>query len=98
MLHFTCDLCGQPLRKERFIARVEVYSAYDPEDLTEADLDEDNLAQVAQELDDCDEHDLQLTDGETRDFRFDLCPTCHRRYLKDPLGRDSLRRANFSQN
>ena len=31
-------------------------------------------------------------------FRFDLCPTCHDKFLKDPLGKESLRSFDFSKN
>jgi hypothetical protein len=99
MLHFTCDLCGQPLREERFVARVEVYPAYDPDDIDEEDLDADHLQQVAETLADAHEGSHpSLDDCEPKNFRFDLCPACHRRYVEDPLGRDTLRRANYSKN
>ena len=66
--------------------------------LSEADLDADHLQEVAAEL-----HEMELTGAEIEDcnakeFRFDLCPRCHSKYLKDPLGRDALRRLNFSEN
>jgi hypothetical protein len=31
-------------------------------------------------------------------FRFDLCPACHGKFLKDPLGKESLRLFDFSKN
>ena len=43
MLHHTCDLCGQRIDDGRFIIRLEVFPAFDPEEITEADLDQDNL-------------------------------------------------------
>ncbi len=41
---------------------------------------------------------MELEDCGTKDFRYDLCPRCHKKFLKDPLGRDALRRLNFSEN
>jgi hypothetical protein len=98
MLHFSCDLCGQPLDDRRFIVRMEVFPAFDPHDITEEDLDADHLQEVADEL-----REMEVTGGVVEDlspksFRFDLCPRCHARYTKDPLGREALRRLNFSEN
>lgn len=98
MLHFSCDLCGQPLDDRRYVVRMEVFPAFDPEDISEADLDADHLQDVADEI-----HEMELTgsdvdDCNSKSFRFDLCPRCHAKYLKDPLGREALRRLNFSEN
>ena len=100
MLHFTCDLCGQALQDDRFVARVEVYPAFDPEEITEEDLDSDHLQEVADILDEVEVTGQQvpIEDCSTQQFRFDLCAACHRRYVADPLGRDALRRLNFSKN
>ena len=99
MLHYSCDMCGQPLDEERFVARVEVYPAFDPDELTEADLDADHMQQVADLLNDIEAGIAQPPDEcEPRQFRFDLCPRCHTMYLKDPLGREKQRRLNFSEN
>ena len=99
MLHFTCDLCGQQLGDRRFVVKLEVYPAFNPDELTEADLDDDHLQEVAQMI-----QELETTgkspvdDCSSKEFRFDLCPHCHRRFVKDPLGRDAVRRFNFSEN
>ena len=98
MLHFSCDLCGQPLEDRRYVVRLEIFPAFDPADLSEADLDVDHLQEVAEEI-----HEMELTGAELEDcnsksFRFDLCPRCHAKYTKDPLGREALRRLNFSEN
>lgn len=99
MLHFTCDSCGRSIDHERYVARVEVAPAFDPEDLTEEDLDDDHLEQVAESLSELESTgDFVLDECEPRKFRFDLCPHCWKKYLADPLGRDASRRLNFSQN
>lgn len=99
MLHFSCDLCGQQLGDWRFVAKVEVYPAFDPEEIDEQDLETDNLQEVAnllEEMEATGKYDVQ--DCSTKNFRFDLCSDCHQKYLKDPLARDALRRLNFSEN
>ena len=98
MLHFSCDLCGQPLDDRRYVVRLEVFPAFDPEDITEADLSGDHLQEVADELREMELTGAPLEDCNSKAFRFDLCTRCHTRYLKDPLGREALRRLNFSEN
>jgi hypothetical protein len=100
MLHFTCDLCGQQLGDQRFVVRLEVYPAFDPEELDEADLDVDHLQAVSEMI-----HEMESTGSQSdeddcgpKEFRFDLCPDCQQRYARDPLGRDAMRRLNFSEN
>jgi hypothetical protein len=98
MLHFSCDLCGQPLDDHRYVVRLEVFPAFDPENITEADLADDHLQEVADDLNLMELTGGQLEDCSSKTFRFDLCTRCHAKYLKDPLGREALRRLNFSEN
>ena len=99
MLHFTCDLCGQPLDDRRYVARLEVFPAFDPEEIEEDDLNADHLQAVSEMIEEMEttgsHHD---DDCGSKEFRFDLCPACHRRFVLDPLGRDRMRRLNFSEN
>lgn len=99
MLHFTCDVCGQRLGDSRYVVKLEVYPAFDPEEVTDAQLDADSLQEVADLLEEQEATGaLELEDCGTKSFRFDLCPHCRSRFVKDPLGRDALRRLNFSKN
>jgi len=99
MLHFSCDLCGKPLNDERFVVKLEVYPAFDPDDIDEDVLDADHLAEISELIE-----EMELT-GEIpedtcqpKQYRFDLCHNCQMKYVKDPLGRDAARRLNFSEN
>ena len=98
MLHFSCDVCGCQLDDRRFVVKLEAFPAFDPDQLSPADLDADHLAEVAQQLASSDGEEEVADDCETKSFRFDLCPRCHRRYVRDPLGRDAARRLTFSKN
>lgn len=99
MLHFTCDSCGKPLNDERFVARVEVYPAYDPEEISEEDLDADHLEEMSALLADMETGESGLHDDcSTKSFRFDLCLACQKKFVEDPLGRERKRRLNFSEN
>ena len=100
MLHFSCDLCGIPLDDQRFVIQLEAYPAFDPDQLEAADLDTDHLQQVAHELEANGPSDgLMHPDAcETKKLRFDMCPRCYHKFLRDPLGRDTARRMSFSKN
>ena len=99
MLHFSCDLCGRHLGDRRFVVKMEVFASFDPEDIHESDLELDHLQAISEELNECDlSGEQQLEDCSTQTRRFDLCPNCRVKFLRDPLGRDAVRRLNFSEN
>ncbi len=99
MLHFTCDLCGQQLNDDRYVAKIEVFAAFDPSELSEQDLDADHLQEIASLIEDMElKGDSELAEPETKQFRFDLCPECRKKFVNDPLGRETMRRLNFSEN
>ncbi len=96
MLHFSCDLCGQQLGDQRYVAKLEVFPAFDPDAIEEEDLDGDHLQEIAQSLQEMEENGQhEIDDCESKEFRFDLCPACQRKYVRDPLGREALTRLNF---
>lgn len=102
MQHFTCDQCGKELRPEedqRYVVNIEAHAAHDPAEITEADLDEDHMEAVSQLLREEEENGLEseLIEAHKR-FRFDLCPECHKRYLRDPLAREHAHKFDFSKN
>ena len=102
MVHFTCDLCGKDLsasEERRFVVKIAAYAGFDPNEITNEDLDEDHMEAVAKLLQRDEGHSSSEFDDEAfKGFRFDLCPGCHRRFIKDPLSRDLLRTLNFSEN
>jgi hypothetical protein len=77
---------------------MEIFPAFDAEDITEADLDADHLQEVAEEIHEMELTGVEIDDDHSKSYRFDLCPRCHGRYAKDPLGREAIRRLNFSEN
>ena len=89
MDHLTCDRCGNGLLLDapvRYEVRIEVKSAYDPLELTAEDL-----AGAAEGLKNAVESVKHLSAEEAQDevyreFRFDLCRTCQKAFLKSPLG------------
>ena len=102
MLHVTCDCCGKELRPgddPNYVIKIEAYAAHDHAEITEADLDEDHMEAVSQVLEQMEEMDAEPPlEPTTRQFRYDLCPECRARYLKDPLGKESAQKFDFSEN
>ena len=101
MTHITCDHCGKQLRsgQEHFIVKIEVFAAHDPAEITEADLEEDHMEAVSQllrEMEDAD--DAEALEPVSRRLRYDLCPDCRQRFLRDPLRKDSIQKFDFSEN
>ncbi len=102
MVHFTCDLCGKDLTASgdpRYVVKIAAYAGFDPTEITDDDLEDDHMEAVSELLrreegPSPEELDAQLYKG----FRFDLCPCCHSRFLKDPLGKELLRSFDFSKN
>lgn len=98
MVHFTCDLCGKDLTAcgdPRFVVKIEAYPGFDPTQITEDDLDDDHMEAVAELLQRGEEAD---SDVGRKAFRYDLCPSCHAKFVKDPLGKDIFRILDFSKN
>ena len=81
------------------MVRLEVYPSFDPEAITEADLEQDNLEEISELLAEMDlTGELHLDDCEPRTYRYDLCEDCCREYRKDPLALHRPRRMRFSEN
>lgn len=103
MLHVTCDLCGRELtlgEDHRFVVKMEVFAAHDPTEITEADLDEDHMEQLSEllrELEDNPNHQAVL-EPTRRSFRYDLCPQCQKKFVRDPLGKELAQKFDFSEN
>ncbi len=90
MDHLTCDRCGAGLLLDapvRYEVRIEVKSAYDPLEITEEDLARarEELRELVERLRDYSPSKAQ--DEVYREFRFDLCATCQKAFLADPLGK-----------
>jgi hypothetical protein len=83
----------------RYVVKLEVYAAFDP--LTVADTDDDcdhlqDLNDILESLDDA--RSEAIGDDVYQQLRFDLCPECRRRFLKNPLGKKAAEQFDFSKN
>jgi hypothetical protein len=89
MKHRICDKCGNELLKEsevRYELKIEVKAAYERLNVTEKDFGRDYRAEIARVLQQLE--DLSLVEAQNqvyRLFEFDLCPSCQRTYVLNPL-------------
>jgi hypothetical protein len=80
----------------RYVLKMEVYAAFDP---LEMDDDSDNLEEIHEILERLDDAaDREIGDDVYQQLRFDLCPECRKKFLKNPLGRKALEQFDFSKN
>jgi hypothetical protein len=103
MLHFSCDICGKDLPPEsaaRYVVKMEAYPATDPAELTEEDTDTDHVEEMARLLDEQEElgEDEPTLLPSRKKLQYDLCPSCCRKFLADPLGRENAAKFDFSEN
>jgi len=88
MITRVCDRCGQPIEDGtlRYEARIQVFAAYDPLEISFDDLTQDHSAEIAKIVEQCkDLTEEDLMRDVYLDFHFDLCRPCQRAYIKDPL-------------
>jgi hypothetical protein len=100
MMHFTCDHCGKdlgPQGEPRFVVKIEAHAAEDPREITEADLEDDHLQAVSELLRASEECGSEVDDA-CKQFRYDLCHDCHKRFVQDPLGKEGQHKLFFSKN
>jgi hypothetical protein len=101
MIHVTCDLCGKRLEPGHghHVVSIEVFAAHDPAEITEADLDADHMEEVSQLLEELgDGAEPEDLEPATQQFRYDLCPECRKRFVRDPLSKEAAQKFDFSEN
>jgi uncharacterized protein YlaI len=103
MIHYSCDFCHrrlEPGQDQRYVVRIEVYPALEPLEEHSADEDRDHLLEIHESLERAGDQDLGAQDEfeSCRELRFDLCPECHSKFAKNPLGRHVAGELHFSKN
>jgi hypothetical protein len=101
MIHYTCDRCKRvidPSDDLRYVVKLEVQAVIDGLS-EEGDDDRDHLMEIHEILERAE--DLEgdsVGDDIYQRNRFDLCPECYRRYIRNPLAAEPASQFNFSQN
>ena len=102
MLRYRCDLCHRDLDPEedlRYVVKMEVYAAFDPMSNEEESDDRNHLQEIQDILEQLDDVESDQIGADVyRQLRYDLCPDCHKKFVKNPLGREAAKLFNFSQN
>jgi hypothetical protein len=83
-----CDRCGQAIEKGalRYVAKIQVFAAYDPLEITFEDLTRDHSQDIDALLKQCaDMTAEELMRDVYVDFQFDLCRACQKAYVAGPL-------------
>lgn len=88
MIRYICDLCGASLKEQDIIyeLNIQVHAIYQPLKIDLVDLlrdHTDEIRQLVEALEDSDPQELQ--DQVYKTFKFHLCPSCQRKYTRDPL-------------
>jgi hypothetical protein len=102
MIQYSCDLCKRPLDAEddlRYVVKLEVYAAFDPLKIDDTDEDRDSLEDLHEILEQIDTAESAEVGSDVyQQMRFDLCPECRKKFIKNPLGRKPSEQFQFSQN
>lgn len=102
MIRYSCDLCRReldPADDVRYVIKIDVSAALDPQDCDEPDDDRDHLQEINELLQHLENSDPESsTEADTQQLRFDLCPNCRRKFLRNPLGNENSSQFDFSEN
>ncbi len=102
MIHYCCDVCQRTIDSEnelRYVVRMEVYAAMDASADREDAGDRDHLEEIQDILQRVEDDESDRIDNDVyQQLRFDLCPECRVRFLKNPLARETIKQFHFSPN
>lgn len=89
----SCDGCSRTLLVDesvRYVLDIRIYAAYDPMEITRADLGKDRAGEIQALVEACKKMTPEeLEDQVYKELRFHLCPPCQKRYIRDPLGKEA---------
>ena len=92
MIHHSCDLCKRLIDSEqdvRYVVKMEVYAAFDPAGV-ETEDDRDHLQEIQEMFHAGRGRRRSSREDEVyQQLRFDLCPECRKKFVKNPLGREA---------
>jgi hypothetical protein len=102
MIRYCCDLCKRDLDPDedlRYVVKMEIYAAFDPQVTDELEDDRDHLQEIQDILERLGHAESEpIGDDVYKQLRFDLCPECRKKFLKNPLGREIAKALDFSEN
>ena len=101
MIHYSCDLCKRLIDAEddlRYVVKIEVYAALDPVEVDTNGDDRDHLQEMQDILQRMEEEGSdEVGEDVYQQLRFDLCPECRKKFVKNPLGREARQAIRLQQ-
>ena len=101
MIHVTCDACGKTMcmsDDDRYVVMIDVRPAQDGWQLTDDDLEPDNLERVSQLIAEAEAAGLEPYERDRKSIRYDLCSACRAEFVKNPLRQKAAAKFDFSKN
>lgn len=102
MIHYSCDRCNQKIASQdefRYVVRMEVRAALDLGTGLDNEADRDPLMELHEILESAEDAESDLVDEDVyQQLRYDLCPECYRKLMRNPVGREQSVEFNFSKN
>ncbi len=100
MIRYVCDMCKReidPIRETHYQVKIEIAAAFDPVEEGEPD-DRDHLEEIHDLLERFDVQNEEAFEPAHVVLTFDLCSKCRRSFLRNPLGRGTVRVLGMSDN
>lgn len=102
MIHYSCDRCRRPIpacEAMRYVVKMEIEATIDPAAQESAEDEQDCLRTLDNSLERLEEEFAEECESLIFERkRFDLCPECYRKFIKNPVGREKLVPFGFSHN
>ena len=103
MIHYSCDRCGCQMRQRdslRYVVKMEMEATLNIEDeANELDNDQDCLLEMDQLLENVHKHASDEDEPVIHQRKtFDLCPSCFRKFVRNPVGKERVSPFGFSHN
>ena len=103
MIRYSCDCCKRELDPDmdvRYVIKLEAFPAFEPPPVEDDSAeDRDHLQEIQQVIAALEDSADEPTGEDVyRQMTYDLCPECHRRFVRNPLGRETIPALEFSNN
>ena len=84
-----CAICGKQIKSNRYILKIVSYAAYNGLEINLLDFTRDYEKELQQLVEKLKRQKKSMAEEDVfKTFKFDLCRSCHQRYIKNPLGKN----------
>lgn len=102
MIHYSCDRCQRLIETDdemRYVVRLEIEARMGENVFADQDEERDHLLELHEIIERRDDENEPLVDDEVYSRkRFDLCPSCYKAFMRNPMGQETIKSVDFSQN